>query len=54
MTGFVTEIALTTLDGCPTSLADYAPGGTVVNRLRPRTAPEAPEVIAAIEAVLPN
>jgi glutathione peroxidase len=31
-----------------------APGGEVVNRFRPRTVPDAPEVIAAIEAVLPN
>ena len=31
-----------------------APGGTVVNRFRPRTVPDAPEVIAAIEAVLPR
>jgi glutathione peroxidase len=31
-----------------------APGGTVVNRFRPRIAPDAPEVVAAIEAVLPN
>jgi glutathione peroxidase len=31
-----------------------APGGKVVNRFRPRTAPDAPEVVAAIEAVLPN
>jgi glutathione peroxidase len=31
-----------------------APGGKVVNRFRPRTLPDAPEVIAAIEAVLPN
>jgi glutathione peroxidase len=31
-----------------------APGGRVVNRFRPRTAPDAPEVVAAIEAVLPN
>jgi glutathione peroxidase len=31
-----------------------APGGRVVNRFRPRTAPDAPEVLAAIEAVLPN
>ena len=30
------------------------PGGTVVNRIRPRTVPDAPEVIAAIEAVLPR
>lgn len=30
-----------------------APGGTVTNRFRPRTEPDAPEVIAAIEAVLP-
>jgi glutathione peroxidase len=30
-----------------------APDGTVVNRFRPRTEPDAPEVIAAIEAVLP-
>lgn len=30
-----------------------APGGRVVNRFRPRTEPDAPEVIAAIEAVLP-
>lgn len=30
-----------------------APGGTVVNRFRPRTEPDAPEVIEAIEAVLP-
>ena len=31
-----------------------APGGTVVNRFRPRTVPDAPEVITAIEAVLPR
>jgi glutathione peroxidase len=31
-----------------------APGGKVVNRFRPRTAPDSPEVVAAIEAVLPN
>src|SRR4029078_11330360 len=31
-----------------------APGGTVVHRFRARTVPEAPEVIAAIEAVLPR
>jgi glutathione peroxidase len=31
-----------------------APDGAVVNRFRPRTAPDAPEVIAAIEAVLPR
>ncbi|MGE5693930.1 MAG: glutathione peroxidase [Candidatus Sericytochromatia bacterium] len=30
-----------------------APGGRVVNRFRPRTEPDAPEVVAAIEAVLP-
>src|SRR5258705_5670725 len=30
------------------------PGGKVVNRFRPRTVPDAPEVIAAIEAVLPR
>lgn len=30
-----------------------APDGTVVNRFRPRTEPDAPEVIAAIEATLP-
>jgi glutathione peroxidase len=30
-----------------------APDGTVVNRFRPRTEPDAPEVIDAIEAVLP-
>ena len=30
-----------------------APGGLVVNRFRPRTEPDAPEVISAIEAVLP-
>ncbi|TMS53709.1 glutathione peroxidase [Mycobacterium sp. DBP42] len=29
------------------------PGGEVANRFRPRTEPDAPEVIAAIEAVLP-
>lgn len=29
-----------------------APGGNVVQRFRPRTEPDAPEVIAAIEAVL--
>src|SRR5689334_15984283 len=29
-----------------------APGGRVVNRFRPRTEPNAPEVISAIEAVL--
>ncbi|KUI32916.1 glutathione peroxidase [Mycobacterium sp. IS-1742] len=31
-----------------------APGGQVVNRFRPRTEPDAPEVVSAIEAVLPN
>ena len=31
-----------------------APDGTVVNRFRPRTEPDAPEVVAAIEAVLPR
>ncbi|HYB34957.1 MAG TPA: hypothetical protein VEF72_03645 [Mycobacterium sp.] len=31
-----------------------APGGAVANRFRPRTLPDAPEVVAAIEAVLPN
>lgn len=31
-----------------------APGGAVVNRFRPTTVPDAPEVIAAIEAVLPS
>ena len=31
-----------------------APGGEVVNRFRPQTVPDAPEVIAAIQAVLPN
>ena len=31
-----------------------APGGEVVNRFRPRTVPDAPEVIAAIEAALPR
>jgi glutathione peroxidase len=31
-----------------------APGGQVVNRFRPTTAPDAPEVISAIEAVLPR
>ncbi|GBE67904.1 glutathione peroxidase [Mycobacterium sp. MFM001] len=31
-----------------------APGGAVVNRFRPRTEPDAPEVISAIEAVLPS
>jgi glutathione peroxidase len=31
-----------------------APGGEVVNRFRPRTVPDASEVIAAIEAVLPR
>jgi glutathione peroxidase len=31
-----------------------APGGKVVNRFRPRTVPDAPEVITAIEAVLPR
>ena len=31
-----------------------APGGAVVNRFRPRTVPDAPEVITAIEAVLPR
>jgi len=30
------------------------PGGTVVKRFRPRTEPDAPEVISAIEAVLPR
>jgi glutathione peroxidase len=31
-----------------------APGGTVAKRFRPRTEPDAPEVIAAIEDVLPR
>jgi glutathione peroxidase len=31
-----------------------APGGTQVTRFRPRTEPDAPEVISAIEAVLPR
>ena len=31
-----------------------APGGTVVKRIRPRTEPDAAEVIAAIEEVLPR
>jgi glutathione peroxidase len=31
-----------------------APGGTVANRFRPQTTPDAPEVVAAIEAVLPG
>lgn len=31
-----------------------APGGEVVRRFRPRTEPDAPEVISAIEAVLPR
>ena len=31
-----------------------APNGTVVRRFRPRTAPDAPEVIAAIEEVVPR
>jgi glutathione peroxidase len=31
-----------------------APGGAVVNRFRPRTEPDAPEIVAAIEAVLPR
>lgn len=31
-----------------------APGGAVAHRFRPRTEPDAPEVVAAIEAVLPN
>ena len=31
-----------------------APGGTVVKRFRPRTEPDAPEVVEAIEAVLPQ
>ncbi len=31
-----------------------APGGEVVNRFRPRTEPDAPEVVAAIETVLPS
>jgi glutathione peroxidase len=31
-----------------------APGGEVANRFRPRTEPDAPEVISAIEAVLPK
>jgi len=30
-----------------------APGGTVVRRFRPMVDPEAPEVVDAIEAVLP-
>jgi glutathione peroxidase len=31
-----------------------APGGAVVKRFRPRTEPDAPEVIEAIESVLPR
>ena len=31
-----------------------APGGEVVNRFRPRTEPDASEVVAAIETVLPS
>ena len=31
-----------------------APDGTVVRRFRPRTAPDAPEVVAAIEEVVPR
>lgn len=31
-----------------------APGGEIVNRFRPRTEPDAPEVVSAIEAVLPR
>ncbi len=31
-----------------------APGGKVVKRFRPRTEPDAPEVISAIEGVLPR
>jgi len=31
-----------------------APGGTVAKRFRPRTEPDAPEVISAIEDVLPR
>ncbi|ORB74465.1 glutathione peroxidase [Mycobacterium scrofulaceum] len=31
-----------------------SPGGEVVRRFRPRTEPDAPEVISAIEAVLPR
>jgi glutathione peroxidase len=31
-----------------------APDGEVVNRFRPRTEPDAPEVVGAIEAVLPH
>ena len=31
-----------------------APGGKVVKRFRPRTEPDAPEVVEAIEAVLPR
>ena len=31
-----------------------APGGKVVKRFRPRTEPDAPEVVEAIEAVLPE
>jgi glutathione peroxidase len=31
-----------------------APGGRVLDRFRPRTAPDDPEVITAIEAVLPG
>jgi glutathione peroxidase len=31
-----------------------APGGTVARRFRPRTVPDAPEVLSAIEDVLPS
>jgi glutathione peroxidase len=31
-----------------------APDGVVINRFRPRTVPDAPEVLAAIDAILPR
>ncbi|MCW2685150.1 MAG: glutathione peroxidase [Mycobacterium sp.] len=31
-----------------------APGGEVVNRFRPRTVPDSPEVVTAIESLLPR
>ena len=40
--------------GGPCPKPPVGPGGEVVNRFRPRTIPDAPEVIAAIEAVLPR
>jgi glutathione peroxidase len=56
-----TELTKTTDDGGEAGDVQWnfekflvSPDGKVVNRFRPRTEPDAPEVISAIEAVLPR